>query len=588
MINTANINLLWCSLIVEELYRCGAAYFVLSPGSRSTPLTAAAAYHDEVNKKIHFDERGAAFHALGYARATGRPAVLICTSGTAVANYLPAVVEASNDHLPLILLTADRPPELRHTGANQTIIQPGIYSHYVRWEFDLPCPNENIKPEFVLTTVDQAIAKALEAPPGPVHLNCPFREPLAPEDTDSDFTGYTADLEHWRKTERPYTSYSKTITAAAETSFSRLTRILNQNGKGILIIGRLKNRIEGDAVLKLSEKLGWPVFPDILSGLRLGAGGKNFVQYYDRLLHSEKFRDKIKPDTILHIGGRVTSKKLLQFIENNPVENYIHITDHFERLDPAHKVTFRLQSDINNLVENIVPVLSAQPDDDWSALFTGSNKIIDDYIEQSFSDSAKLYEPVVARLISKQVTSNSNVYIASSLPIRDMDMFASTTGPRIITAANRGASGIDGTVASASGFAAGSQKPVTLLIGDLALLHDLNSLALLKNNPYPVTVVVVNNHGGSIFSFLPIARHKDIFEKYFTTPHDLSFKAAAAMFSLDYYQPGDLTTFINHYRQAQHSGQPSLIEIDIDRGESRRFYRTLNETITNRLDELYG
>ncbi|MBN1211110.1 MAG: 2-succinyl-5-enolpyruvyl-6-hydroxy-3-cyclohexene-1-carboxylic-acid synthase [candidate division Zixibacteria bacterium] len=588
MINTNNINMLWCSLIIEELYRSGAEYFVISPGSRSTPLTAAAAYHEEVVKKIHFDERGAAFYALGYARATGRPAVLICTSGTAPANYLPAVVEASNDLLPLILLTADRPPELRDTGANQTVIQPGIFSHFVRWEFDLPCPNENIKPELVLTTIDQAMAKTLGSPSGPVHLNCPFREPLAPDKTEQDFSDYLKSLERWRNSERPYTSYSRTSTAAGEKSLSRLTMILNQTGKGVLIAGRLKNRDESEAVITLSEKLGWPVFPDILSGLRLGADRHYIVNYYDRLLLSKKFHDRFQPETILHIGDRITSKKLLQFIENNSVENYIHITYHAERLDPAHKVSFRLQSDIKGLIQKILPSLSAQPEEGWPALFVGGNKLINEYFEQTLGNETGLYEPVVARLISKHISSESLLFISSSLPIRDMDMFASFSGPRIITAANRGASGIDGTVAAASGFAAGWRKPVTLLIGDLTLLHDLNSLALLKDSPVPVTVVVVNNHGGNLFSFLPIARHKDIFEKYFTTPHDLSFRAAAALFSLDYYQPGDVNTFIDHYRQAQHSGQPSLIEIDIDREKSRNFYHTINETITNRLDELYG
>ncbi len=587
MMNQANINILWGSLIIEELFRCGVEYFCLSPGSRSTPLTAAAGYHDRVMKKIHFDERGAAFHALGYVRATGRPAALICTSGTATANYLPAVVEASLDHLPLILLTADRPPELHDTGANQTITQPGLYGRHVRWQFDLPCPNEAVSPAVLLTTVDQAVYRALNHPRGAVHLNCMFREPLAPEDTDHDFTDYLAILDRWTNSEKPYTSYAQTVIIPDEKSLQKLTSMLSQSRKGLFIVGRLNNRREKEAVLKFSRALGWPVFPDILSGLRLGNPSPFIIPYYDRLLQSSSFRNRFNPDLIVHLGGRLTSKRLLQFLENIIPEDYVVVTDHPERCDPTHKVTFRIQSDIAYLVDKISSGLTAGADKSWLTFFEPGIKLVEEQLEAVVAENEKINVPAVARLISQQITEHNGLFIASSLPIRDMDMFADYRCAQVATAANRGASGIDGTLAAASGFAVGLQQPVTLYTGDLAMLHDLNSLALLKNNPYPVTLVIINNNGGGIFSFLPISAFPDILDKYFITPHDWHFEQAAAMFGLDYYRPADLKAFNDCYRKALDSRRSSIIEVIVNQKDSRQKYLSLQSDMITRLNESY-
>ncbi|MGA1865063.1 MAG: 2-succinyl-5-enolpyruvyl-6-hydroxy-3-cyclohexene-1-carboxylic-acid synthase, partial [bacterium] len=267
--NAENLNILWSSLIVEELVRNKVTCFCISPGSRSASLTVSAARNVKAKPTVFYDERGAAFYALGYAKATGNPAALICTSGTAVANYYPAIIEASMDRIPLIVLTADRPPELLETGANQAIRQPDIYGEYVRWQFNLPCPDDEIPPSMVLTTIDQLVYKARRSPAGPVHLNCMFREPLAPVSKKIN-PGYQKKILSWQGSDTPFTTLSKPALTPDKETINRMVEIISSARRGLLVAGRLNTKEEIEAVKRLSVRLKWPVYPDIASGLRIG------------------------------------------------------------------------------------------------------------------------------------------------------------------------------------------------------------------------------------------------------------------------------------------------------------------------------
>ena len=582
---TSNLNSLWAALIVEELLRNRINYFCLSPGSRSTPLVSAVALNKSTKSLMHLDERGAAFHALGYARANGRPAVLICTSGTAVANYMPAVVEASMEMVPMILLTADRPPELRQSFANQTVDQVKIFGDYVRWHFDLPCPDENIPGEFVLTTIDQALYRSIRMPAGPVHLNCMFREPLVPDDAQADSNTYTSRVKAWHQSKQPYTRYQAPSLAIDANQQKKLASAINDTESGLLIIGRLKNQAERLSVQRLSEKLGWPTLADISSGLRLGASSENIIPYYEHIL-SHKPASDLQGSTVLHVGGRLTSNRLLQFLDNVQLKDYIMVSDHPFRHDPIHRVTMRFEADIALMAESLLPMISKDRNQKPSDRLKGSTRIVDDALEEITGNNMQLSEPACARLISRLISSDSGLFLASSMPVRDMEMFADARGPAVPVGCNRGASGIDGTIASAAGFSAGLDKPVTLLIGDLAFIHDLNSLAMLKSLSHPMVIVVINNNGGGIFSFLPIAERKDIFEPFFGTPHSLAFENAAHMFGLDYHVPETTDSFVSCYQSAQAKGTSAIIEVKSDRNENHKIHQEIRQKIIAALDNL--
>ena len=566
---TPRANRLWANLIVEELIRCGVEFFCVAPGSRSTPLVAALAANDKAHSLVHFDERGTAFAALGYARATGRPAAWITTSGTAVANGLPAVVEASTDGVPMILLTADRPPELRQTGANQTIDQPDIFGDYVRWRFDLPAPDLTIDPAMVLTTVDQAAYRARRSPHGPVHLNLMFREPFLPEGED-DPQGPSP----WAEGDEPYTRYAATKPAIDEMEIQALWQTLRQAKRGLVVAGRLASRKQGEAVLRLAGALGWPLLPDIGSQVRLGADAENLAAYYDALLAGESFAEAHAPEAVVHVGGRALSKRLEQFLGRSRPDPYVVVRENPFRLDPAHRVTHSIESDVVDFCAAMVRVAMEYPPDEdafWMTGWRGASKKVGHSLDEIFS--TELNEPFVARSVSRNVPQDHGLVVASSMPVRDLDTYATAGGAPVPVAANRGASGIDGTVATAAGFARGLGRPVTLLIGDLALLHDLNSLAMLRD--VPVVVVVLNNDGGGIFSFLPVAKHEEFFEPYFGTPQGVGFGPAAEMFGLAYEQPRTRDEFLDAYATACSSGRSSILEVRTDREENVRLHAEL-------------
>lgn len=581
---TARANSLWAGLLVEELVRCGVGLFCVAPGSRSTPLVAALSENGKAKTLVHYDERGTAFAALGHARATGVPAAWITTSGTAVANGLPAVVEAATDGVPMLLLTADRPPELRQTGANQTIDQPDIFGDFVRWRFDLPAPSLEVDPATVLTTVDQAVYRARRSPRGPVHLNLMFREPLIPAPDETPKPVYGPD--RWRDSGWPYTRYATTRPAVDEAQIAGIWRELRPVGRGLVVAGRLASRQQGEAVRELADLLGWPLLPDVGSQVRLGGDGKG-APFYDALLADATFADARAPEAVLHFGGRALSKRLEGFLARHRPAPYVVVRENPFRLDPGHLVTHSVESVVEDFCSALARAASERPSvayAAWASGWHGASEKAGRVMERVLQAGDQLHEPLVARLVSREIPEGHGLVVASSMPIRDLDTFAAPDGPGVPVAANRGASGIDGTVATAAGFARGLDVPVTLLVGDLALLHDLNSLAMLRGRP--ATVVALNNDGGGIFSFLPVSRHETFFEPFFGTPQGVGFESAARMFGLDYQRPETAGEFLAAYRRAISGRGPSLIEVRTDREENVAVHRHLLEDVAAGIGEL--
>ena len=580
---------LWAALLIEELVRHGVGLFVLAPGSRCTPLTVAVAENPRANHLLHFDERGGAFAALGFARATGRPAAWVTTSGTAVANGLPAVVEADADGVPLILLTADRPPELRETGANQTIRQPGIFGPYVRWQVDLPVPDAAIDPAFVLTTVAQAAHRSRQ-PAGPVHINCMFRDPLAPEEDGLEAAEALPGLSDWLNGDRPYTLHPISSPNISTGEIEAISARLKGIERGLVVLGKSDDPDVAEAAERLAGALGWPLLPDVASGARLG--GNAGAAFYDLVLGSSRFREQNTPEAIVHLGGKATSKRLQQYIVESSPADYLVVRPDAARYDPAHLVTDRIQSDVAQFCDALCGefVPSSRPSS-WMQVWNTASGAAERAVEETLNVDG-LSEPGVARAVSRLTPEGFGLVVASSMPIRDVDAFAVAGGPTLRVTANRGASGIDGTVATAAGFARGLSRQTTLLIGDLALLHDLNSLALLRDSlprarsgGPPVTVVVLNNDGGGIFNFLPIAGQEGLFEPYFGTPHGLGFEKAAHLFGLGYDQPESMTEFASAYTRATGAETSTVIEVRTNREENVTLHRALMDTVIEAVDE---
>ncbi len=573
-LDLSNINTLWASVLVEELVRNGVTQFVISPGSRSAPLTVAVARNKRTRSVIHFDERGAAFFALGYARATGKPAALICTSGTAVANYLPAVVEASVDCVPMILLTADRPPELRNKGANQTINQIQIFGSFVRWDLFLACPTTDMPLLLALKIVDEVVGAALSIPQGPVHLDCLLREPLAPTITGEDLDDHASEIAEWSSGDEPFTSALQTHGPIPEEDLLKTREILGSTTKGIIVVGALRRDSDRKAIASLATRLGWPMIADIGSGLR-GGEIRTRIDLFDLILASDQFASSHRPDAVLQFGSRLTSKRLLSYLEHSAPRDYIQVLDHPFVHDPIDRVTHRVQGDLTGVCAQLEGMTITGGSSEWLNRWAAASAKVDSFLEQNFASATELTEPSIAHMLTAEIDQHDTLWLASSMPIRDLDMFACPRANWYTVGANRGASGIDGTIASAAGYSAGIGRRVTVLIGDLAMLHDLNSLALLKEREVELTIIVINNNGGGIFGHLPIAGAKDVFEKYFATPHGYHFEDAAAMFKVRYERVETIRQFSESLARSKKQSGSTVIEVAVDRERSQSFHQYL-------------
>lgn len=566
--------------------RNGVKRFVISPGSRSAPLAIAIAQHRAVDTSVHFDERAAAFFAVGWGKATGEPAALLCTSGTAAANYLPAVVEASYSATPLIVLTADRPPELHECGALQTIDQTRLFDGYVRCRVDLPTPDPEIPPEYLLSLVDDLVHHSKRNPPGPVHINCRFREPLIPKTVEQDYFAENACLRGWQETSQPYVRHLNAPSLPDSSQVEEIAAEIIKSTRGVMIAGPLAAHQDGRAVARLAERLRWPLFADVASNLRFGQENAfHPLVHYDLYLAPGAIASRLQPDFIFHFGGTPISKHLLRYTADAGC-HYIQVSELPDRSDPHHRVRIKVNAPISEFAAALLSTVG-----ETSSVLMHPFRVAEQLTtrliaEMSGDSTAGVLESLVVREIFASQFSPRAVFLAASLPVREADWFSGSGDQQLIVGANRGVNGIDGTITSACGFAEGLEMPTTLVIGDLAFLHDLNSLALLKRLAVPVQIVVLNNRGGGIFHLLPVAGLTDLFEKYFAAEHEFDFHYAAELFGLKYYHPVTAKDFATIYRHCVKADRPSLIEVAIDRAATANFHRTFRERLNLELQPL--
>ncbi len=509
-----NLNALWGSVVAETLVRSGVRSVVVSPGSRSTPLAFAFARHPGLEAIPVLDERSAAFYALGMAKRDVRPVALLCTSGTAGAHYYPAVIEAHESGVPLLVITADRPPEMRACASGQTIDQHRLYGSYVNFHHELALPEASVPLlSYLRQTLAHAVERTLAPFAGPVHLNAPFRDPLPPLD-DRGVTDAFGTLVDWD------VFFAHIEPPAPIRSLSEIPAIPAAQ-RGIIVAGPVLTAdpaAHAAAVGEISRRLGWPVLADGVSPVRNHAATPHLVTRYDAILRSAAAAEALRPGFVLCLGEWPTSKVLRGWIAASgaPV---VFVTERPDNRDALHGATRRLVVPLQELARGLPE--SGTPgayQREWAAHEARTRTAIDSLLERE----GALVEPKAAWLLGRLLPAQTPVSVSNSMPVRDVEFVwpANDRGLRLFF--NRGANGIDGTLSTALGVAH-EGRPSVLLTGDLAFLHDSNGLLAAPRFRGSLTVVLVNNHGGGIFEHLPVAQFEPIFEEFFATPQEVDF-----------------------------------------------------------------
>ena len=525
----------WVATIIDQFVQGGVDTFVIAPGSRSTPLALAAARHPRARVLMQFDERSAGFFALGLARQTGRPTALICTSGTAAANFLPAVAEADLARVPLLLLTADRPPELRDNGAPQTIDQVRIYGSRTRWFSDLPTPDDAPSLHaYLRALVARAIAASLAAPAGPVHLNVPFREPLLPD------RALLQELFQQAEQTRSATVQIHAPRRLLKPKLQELATRLAATERGLILCGPGTPPDLALLLTRLAERIGYPILADPLSGVRCGQHNRRMVlSAYDAFLRDEGFAKRHTPELILRFGAMPTAKPLLLFLQRYPEAHQIIVDEGGGWREPTSLAAEHLATDPGQLCTDLIELLAASEmppthSDHWARPWLIADRMTRETLTRALNSQDRINEPGIFTRLAELLPDGATLFVGNSMPIRDCDTFFPALARRIQIAGNRGANGIDGLISTGLGMAAGGARPLVLVVGDLSLYHDSNGLLSARLHALDATVIVINNDGGGIFSFLPQAQEQDHFELLFGTPHGLEFAPLAAFYGAHY------------------------------------------------------
>lgn len=560
-LDTGTLNLRWAKIIIDQLIMNGIDTFCVAPGSRSTPLAIAIAEHPQACSFVHFDERGIGFYAVGMVKAKKRAVAILVTSGTAVGNLLPSLMEAESERLALIVLTADRPPELQDCGASQTCDQVKLFSHYVRSQYNLPCPTSEIPERYLATTIAHAVFEAHGFPAGPVHLNCMFRKPLFSHET-------------LLKREVAFLKIEQTEKAPTQTSLKAVAEKLSACKQGLIIVGSLSHGVNVPLLLDLAEKLKWPVLPDILSQVRTTGAHPSIIRYYETLL---RISSDLTPEIVLHFGDRIVSKVLKYWLKEHSLTEYIQVADHPDRQDPHHQATWRFMCCPTRFCQEMIAKVQVNADSQWLRAWKTKSEQIESKLNVIFEEKKDLTEPGIVRELNKSLSSSCALFLGNSMPIRDADLFLYPDQPIGPIFGNRGVAGIDGNIATVAGIAAGLKKPMIALLGDLTTLHDLNSLPLLSACKTPVLIAIINNQGGGIFSFLPIAEKKDLFETFIATAHSFNFEYAAKLFQLPYQHVDSKENWEKTLNSFYANPQTTLIEISSERSSNYRFHQEITK-----------
>jgi 2-succinyl-5-enolpyruvyl-6-hydroxy-3-cyclohexene-1-carboxylate synthase len=560
---TATDTYLLLRAFCDELARCGLRDACTSPGSRCIPIVLSLARDPRLRCWSHIDERCAGFFALGAAKASGRPVAITCTSGTAVANLAPAVIEAFHARVPLIVLTGDRPPELRDVGAGQTIDQLKLYGDAVKWFFEVgvhEATPESLR--WIRTLACRAYWTAASGRPGPVHLNFPLREPLVLDGPlPEDATG--------RGGEQPYVMFDEPTPSAPAGGRHPFGRI-------VIVAGQDRDRAAAARLASFAARTRIPLLADPLSGARQGAAA---IAHYDLLLRDPEFTAAHQPEFVIRVGDLPTSKPLRAWLAGLQAAQ-IAIDPDGVWHDPAAVVGMRVKTPYTALLDGLAAgeVIAADPD--WLAAWRDADDSAAEAIAGVLGN--ELSEPLVARGLGDWLPAKATLFVASSMPIRDVELFfgAREPAPRVLS--NRGANGIDGTVSSAFGAAA-TGEPVVLLIGDVALAHDIGGLLAARRLRLTLTIVLLNNDGGGIFHFLPVAGERDAFEEHVATPHALDFSRAAALYGLAYEHPASVAELRDAVRGALAGDTTTIIEVRTDREHNLALHRRVAGAVAGRL-----
>lgn len=532
----------YIAALVDELYRLGVREAVISPGSRSTPLSVLFCEHD-FTTFLQIDERSAGFFALGIAKGRERPVVLVCTSGSAAAHYLPAIMEAKHSYVPLIVLTADRPPELRQVGAPQTVDQNKLFGGFAKYYEELALPEETGNMcRYVRIVMQKAYASAMSKAYGVAHINVPLREPLLPEASRLDFTV-------GREAER-----FECNTGAAHPAFD--SSVFKEK-KGLIICGGDAYADYQQEVLALGQRLKTPVLADPLSNMR-NCSEDIIIDSYDAFLQSDAVKQELKPEFIIHFGQLPVSKRLQQFLAMHRKALSVQVAESFEYRNPALSTNKYIVSSPRLFAESIyIRNNDASYLAKWLTLQQQMRRQLN-----SAEQETSLFEGKLIQMLQAMLPSGSWLAVANSMPVRDVDYFLAARRQKLKVFCNRGTNGIDGTVSTALGLAT-VNHPTVLLTGDLAFYHDLNGLLLGKTHNLKLIIVLVNNDGGGIFRYLPqsTARH---FEYLFRTPHGLNFQGVKTLYDIRYYEATDYGAFKQAFSQSLAVTGISLIEIKID------------------------
>lgn len=569
----------FASALVDELARSGVRHLCMCPGSRSTPLALVAARHASLRVWTLIDERSAGFFALGMAKASRAPVAVLSTSGTAAANLLPAVAEARYGRTPLVVLTADRPYELRDSGAPQTIDQVRLYGSHAKWSVDLAPPGATVPLlRYARSLGCRAVAVAIDEPAGPVHLNAQFREPLVP--VRSPQAGRRMPLAG-RVDGSPYTRVVRSPRSPASEHVQVLARYLADRPRGLIVCGPQDDPRFPFAVTDLARRTGYPVLADPLSQVRCGRHNLDAViDAYDALLRADEVVDHLIPEVVLRFGGMPASKPLLGYLARSAGARQILVDAAGEWREPDHIASDLIRTDPTLLCEALRDALGERGDGRWAAtwrqLASAARSAMHDYL-------ARLEEPFEGAVfadLTELLPDRALLYVGNSMPMRDVDTFFPARPRSIRFMGNRGASGIDGLVSSALGAAAVSDGPVVLVVGDLSFYHDMNGLLAARLYDLSVTIVLVNNDGGGIFSFLPQAADREHFERLFGTPHGLDFRHAVRMYGGTHVLAGDSTAFRDAVRDALEGGGLRVVEVRTERERNVALHRAAWEAAT--------